>query len=182
MGNSHVIGLDEKDEKDEMDYNKEAIIWLDKNIFNEENTSTYEDYLPKLKTFNFFRFTSVNDLFEYITNEENINYFKFRLFYVIVSGSLAESFYNEYVKMTEKYNIIAATIVYCFNQKYHETKPYFKDPFLNSGGITYNFEDVVNYILKDECEWNNLGKNYIKCIREKEIYGDTFINIDPSKE
>ena len=35
------------------------------------------------------------------------------------------------------------TIVYCFRQEYHETKPYFKDNFLNPGGITLDFEDVA---------------------------------------
>ena len=163
-----------------LDINKNAILWLDQNVYNEENKDTYKEFLPKLKNYNFFCFTSVDKLFEYIGN--NLNYFEFRHFYVIVSGRLAEIFYNEYLIATKKYNIIADTIVYCFKQKYHETKPYFKDSFLNSGGITSNFENVVKYILKDEFYWDNIKKNYIKYIPEKEGYGDVFMNLDTTKE
>ena len=163
-----------------LDIKKNAILWLDQNVYNEENKDTYKEFLPKLKNYNFFCFTSVDKLFEYIGN--NLNYFEFRHFYVIVSGRLAEIFYNEYLIATEKYNIIADTIVYCFRQKYHETKPYFKDNFLNSGGITSNFENVVDYILKDKCYWDNIKKNYIKYNPEKEGYGDAFMNLDTTKE
>ena len=169
MGNSQNI-----------DSLKETIIWLDKNVFNKENKFIHEVYLPRFDKFNFLCFTSVKELISFITKK--LNYFEFRLFYIIVSGRLAEEFYNEYVKITEKYNIIAATIVYCFNQKYHETKPYFKDRFLNSGGITFDFEDVANYILKDECGWENIKNNYKEYIPGKEKFGDVFMYMDTSKE
>ena len=160
--------------------NKEAIIWLDKNVFNKENKITYEAYEKKLENFNFLCFTSVSSLISFI--EKNRSYFEFRLFYIVVSGRLAEEYYNEYVKITEKYNISAASIVYCYNQKYHEKKPYFKDKFLNSGGITCDFEQVVNYILKDECNWGNIHQNYKKYIPEKSNFGDVFIYMNTSKE
>jgi len=163
-----------------LETNKNSILWLDQNVYNSENTNTYKSYLEKLKDYNFFCFTSVDQLFKYIDN--NLNYFEFRHFYVIVSGRLAESFYNEYLIASQKYNIIADTIVYCFRQKYHETKPYFKDNFLNSGGITSNFKDVVKYILKDKCYWNNINKNHKEYIPEKEGYGDVFMNLDTTKE
>jgi len=169
MGNSQKI-----------DENKETIVWLDKNVFNEENKSTYKEYLPRLKNFNFFCFNSIQDLELFI--KKNINYFEFRLFYTIVSGKLAEEYYNKYVKLTEEYNIISASIVYCFKKKYHEKKPYFKDNFLNSGGITFSFEEAANYILKDECDWENITHNYIKYIPEKQKYGDIFMHIDTTKE
>ena len=169
MGNSQNI-----------DKTKETIIWLDKNVFNEENKFTYKEYLPKLEKFNFFCFSSIQNLEIFI--KKNIDYFEFKLFYTIVSGRLAEEYYNKYVKLTEEYNIISASVVYCFKKKYHETKPYFKDKFLNSGGITFSFEEAANYILKDECGWANLTNNYIKYIPEKEKYGDIFMHIDTSKE
>ena len=46
----------------QLNSNKETIIWLDQNIYNKENKFIYERYFPKLKEFNFFRFTSVEDL------------------------------------------------------------------------------------------------------------------------
>ena len=164
----------------ELDSKKETILWLDKNVYNEENKSTFVEYYPKLKRFNFFCFTSVEDLIDYI--EKNSNYFKFKLFYVVVSGRLAESFYKEYVKISDKYNTIANTTVYCLNKKYHQSKPYFKDNYLNSGGITINFENVVDYILKDECDWANNKKKFKKYIAKEGGFGDTFSFIDTSKE
>ena len=164
-----------------------TIFWLDQNVYNEDNKYTYEKYLPKLKNFNFFCFTSVDDLINYIQNKDNINYFEFKPFYVIVSGRLAENFCNEYVKLIErqKYRIIANIIVYCFLQKEHEKKPYFKDDFLNAGKITSRFEDVANYILNNESEWKNIDKYYEPDDPAKENldnYGDNFMIIDTSKE
>ena len=156
-----------------LDTNKETIIWIDANIYNFENKNTYEQYNSKFKKFNFIRFSSVSKAINYITRN---SYFEFRLTYAIVSGKLAEEFFNEYVKISEKKNIVIATSVYCFNQKYHETKPYFKDLFLNTGGITFIFDDIVDYILKDECGWSNIKS--LKYKPDKESYGNVFTNID----
>ena len=84
--------------------------------------------------------------------------------------------------MTEKYNIIAASIVYCLHPIYHEMKPYFKDKFLNSGGVTCDFEEVVNYILKDECNWRNIHQTYKKYDPGKADYGDVFMFMDTKNE
>ena len=156
-----------------LDTNKETIIWIDANIYNFENKNTYEQYNSKFKKFNFIRFSSVSKAINYISRN---SYFEFRLTYAIVSGKLAEEFFNEYVKISEKKNIVIATSVYCFNQKYHETKPYFKDLFLNTGGITFIFDDIVDYILKDECGWSNIKS--LKYKPDKESYGNVFTNID----
>ena len=163
-----------------IDENKECIIWLDQNVFNDENKLTYQFYLKRVETFNFLCYTSVDSLFSFI--EKNLQYFEFRLFYIVVSGSIAEYFFREYVKMTEKYNIIAASIVYCLHPIYHEMKPYFKDKFLNSGGVTCDFEEVVNYILKDECNWRNVRQTYKKYDPGKADYGDVFMFMDTKNE
>ena len=60
MGNSQNINKE-----------KETILWLDKNVFNKENKSTYKLYLPKLEKFNFLCFTSVKNLIEFITKKTN---------------------------------------------------------------------------------------------------------------
>ena len=177
MGNSQKLETD-----------TDTILWLDQNVYNEENKSTYVKYLPKLKNFNFVLFTSVDELINYI--KDNLKFFEFKVFYVVVSGRLAENFFTEYVKIAEKYNIIADTIVYCLRQKYHETKPYFNDPFLNAGGITIHFENVVDYILKEQSYWENIGKtdkaknqeNADKNNPKNEPFGDVFTFIDTSKE
>ena len=162
MGNNITLNLE-----------KDAIIWIDSNIDNFENKNTYNEYISKFDNFNFIRFSSVKKAIKFIS--EN-TYFEFRLTYAIVSGRLAEEFYNEYVKISEKKNIVIATSVYCLNQKYHETKPYFKDFFLNTGGISFIFDDIMNYILKDECGWNTIKSTKYKPV--KASYGNVFTNID----
>ena len=156
-----------------IDKKKDNIIQIDSNVYNSENEETYKTYQQELKNFNFFRFNSVKKAIDYISNN---NYFEYRLSYAIVSGRLAEEFFNDYVKISEEKCIILAISVYCLNQKYHETKPYFRDPFLNTGEITVNFDKIKNYILKDECGWNSIkAKKYIP---EKESYGNTFAVIN----
>ena len=151
--------------KPELNDKKDTILWIDANVNNDENKETYKKYLQILQKFNFIRFSSVKKAMNFI---ESNDYFEFRLFYVIVSGSLAENFFNEYVQLSEKKNIVAATTVYCFNQKLHEKKPYFKDMFLNPGGITNYFEEVIQYILRDECNWKQIPKRFKGYIPEKE--------------
>ena len=163
----------------DFDEKKDSIIWLDQNVFNEENNATFEYYKSKLSNFNFIRFKSVKDISKFI--ESKRKYFEFRLFYTIVSGRLAEEYYTEYIKLIEEYNIFSANIVYCMRQKYHETKPYFNDAFLNTGKITTNFEDVVDYILKDEFKWANICENTNNTEvnnPQNEGYGDVFLYMD----
>ena len=162
------------------DENKDSIIWIDGNISNDENKETYELNKKKLDNYNFICFNSVKKAFSFI--EKRKTYFEFRLFYTIVSGSLAEEFYTEYVKFLDKYNIISGNIVYCMNQKYHERKPYFKDNFLNTGKITTNFEEVIDYILKNEFDWNNKIQNYQEYNINDEKYGDVFLTINTKDE
>ena len=145
---------------------EKIILWIDKNMNTFDNKSTLEYFKVNLKNFSIKTFESVSYAFKEIKNNKNI--YEFNLFYVIVSGSLAEEFFTVYAKETQKINIIAATIVYCFNQKYHENKPYYLDPFLNPGKITNNAQTVVEYILKDECDWKN--RMGINLIANKEEY------------
>ena len=167
----------ETETKISLDESKDTIIWIDSNIYNFENKSTYNYYLPNFNNFNFIRFLSVKSAIRFLRENK---YFEFRLTYAIVSGRLAEEFFNEYVKISEQKNIIIATSVYCYRQKYHETKPYFKDVFLNTGGISFIFDDIINYILKDECQWGSIRS--FKYIPRKASFGNTFTNIDLTKK
>ena len=128
--------------------------------------------------FNFICFSSVKRAIYFINKRR---YFEFRLFYVIVSGRLVENFFNEYAKLSEKKNIVAATAVYCFNQTYHEQNPYFRDKFLNSGGITIFFDEAIEYVLRDEYNWEEILQRFKGYIPEKGSYGNVFMNINSSK-
>ena len=126
-----------------------TIIWIDSNVYDIENESTYQNNKLKFKDYNFLRFNGVDNALSFVKNNQ---YFQFNLFYVIVSGSLAEKFFSEYVKATEESNIFASTIIYCFNQEFHRKKDYFKDRFLNPGGITICFDkkikkDLLLYVI-----------------------------------
>lgn len=93
-----------------------------------------------------------------------------------------EEFFSEYVKTSEKYNIFAASIVYCLHPIYHEMKPYFEDKFLNPGGVTSDFEKVMKYILKDECNWKKIHQTYKEYKPGNANSGDVFKFIDTENE
>ena len=153
---------------------KKNIIWIDSNVYNEENKKTLEILKNNLSDYDFSIFTTVSSAFSEIKKNPT---FHFTLFYVIVSGRLAEDFFNKYSKATIELPILAATIVYCFNKSLHEKKPYYLDPFLNPGKITDSYEKIIEYIKLDECNWGNyMNIKEKKWNSEGEEFGDTFIH------
>ena len=111
------------------------IIWIDKNINNTENQIFLEILKDGIKDGIFYPVESVKEAFNLIRNrkesidgkKEKIKIFQFRLFYVIVSGSLSNDFFNEYIKTTKELTILAATIIFCGNKYIHMKKPYYLD-------------------------------------------------------
>ena len=103
----------------EKDNNK--IIWIDQNVNNLENKHTLEYFKKELKdNYDIITIESVSETFNLLKNLENI--FKFKLLYVIVSGRLAEEFFNNYAEKVIDMNILCASIVYCFNDSFHKKK------------------------------------------------------------
>lgn len=152
---------------------KKNIIWIDSNVNNQENKKTLEILKKNLINYDFSTFTTVSSAFSQIKN----NKFHFTLFYVIVSGRLAEDFFNEYSKATIELPILAATIVYCLNKSLHEKKPYYLDPFLNPGKITDSYDKIIEYIKLDECNWGNyMNIKEEEWKPEEENFGETFIH------
>ena len=96
-----------------LDDKKGCIIWIDANINNNENQETYKNNRKKFKNFNFICFSSVKRAINFIIENK---YFDFRLVYAIVSGRLAEEFFNEYVKISETKNVVIATTVYALKK------------------------------------------------------------------
>ena len=88
----------------------------------------------------------------------------FRLIYVIVSGNLAQQFFNSYTTFTYT-TIIAATIVFCNNKALYYNKPYKNDLYLNPGGIVDDFIEVIEYIQNE----NDSFWRYLKCIKANSI-------------
>ena len=78
------------------DLKKKKVLWIDQNIDSEENKYTYEEFTNSLPDFDIIKCKSVKEAFNFV--EKNYEVFKFKLFYVIVSGTLSEEFFNLYVK------------------------------------------------------------------------------------
>ena len=125
---------------------KRKIIWIDQNIENEGNSYTYKEFTYSLPEFDIIKAKSVKEAFSIIW--QNYEDYKFKLFYVIVSGTLSEEFFNEYVKKSLELHILCATIIYCSekNRKLNEFKPFYLDNFLNPGKVTDSSYFVIEYI------------------------------------
>ena len=172
--------MDNRDEitvgKSKLKHEKRNIIWIDQNIESESNKSTLKNFKKYLDFGDFKTFSSVDKAFSEIQKNKN---YSFSLFYVIVSGRLGEEFFKKYKQKTEELNILSANIVYCMNKKAYETKPYYCDNFLNHGKIVTSPNEVINYIRKDECQWNNKNKMGIKpekYISQGKGYGNVFVS------
>ena len=158
--------------------NKRIIFWIDQNIENGEN----QKYLEKLKnefptpTYSIKTFISINSYESYL--KKNKKDYDFKLIYFILSGRLAEKFFDNYNLLTHT-NIIAATIVFCMMKEYHSSKPYANDLYLNPGGVAVKFKEVIKYIKSEnDILWHNLvniNKNNIVLPEEKQNFGNTFI-------
>ena len=140
------------------------IIWIDENVDSNENKIFLEMFEGGIKNAKFYLKKSVAEAFYLIKNHRetimgnrSVKIFHFRLFYVIVSGSLSNEFFTEYVKITKELGIISANIIFCSDIDKHRRNAYYLDDFLNSGKV-YNEESIdkiIDYINKDECPFLN---------------------------
>lgn len=164
------------------------IIWIDQNVDNTENKVILEIFEGGIKNAKFYLKKSVKEAFdliknhkETITENRSVKIFHFRLFYVIVSGSLSNEFFTEYVKTTKELGIISANIIFCSNEDAHRRNAYYLDDFLNSGKV-YNeksIDKIIEYINKDECPFlNELQKSKQIFKPENENYGNLFFSIN----
>jgi len=168
------------------------VIWIDKEINSTENKAFLEILQSGIKNSKFYPVESVEEAFKLIKNqrekvaldnntEKVVKVFQFRLFYVIVSGSLSNDFFNEYVKATKELTIISANIIFCADKDKHMRSAYYLDDFLNPGKV-YNEKTIVKiieYINKDECPFLNessIMESKKEYIPQKRNYGNVFFN------
>ena len=155
---------------------QKRVIWIDRDINNKEYQYTYYEFVYNLPDYQILRVESVKEAFDIITDPNNYNQYKFKLFYIIISGELSEEFFNEYMRKILEFHILAATIIYCpeKDKKLYELKPYYLDNFLNPGKVASISLDVINYIKSVECPY------YLEIpkIEKKEEY--EHINKDPT--
>ena len=163
------------------------VIWIDENVDSNENKIFLEIFEGGIKNAKFYLKKSVKEAFDLIKNHRetimgnrSVKIFHFRLFYVIVSGSLSNDFFTEYVKTTRELGIISANIIFCSNEDKHKRNAYYLDKFLNSGKV-YNeksIDKLIEYINKDECPFlNELQESKQIYKPEKESYGNVFFPV-----
>jgi len=164
------------------------IIWIDENVDSIENKVFLEIFEGGIKNAKFYLKKSVKEAFDLIKNlrekikgNRRVKIFHFRLFYVIVSGSLSNEFFSEYVKTKRELGIISANIIFCSNEDKHRRNAYYLDSFLNSGKV-YNeksIDKIIEYINKDECPFlNELQESKQIYKPEKESYGNVFFPVE----
>ena len=151
------------------------IFWIDKNIKTEENQKYLKELQKEFPSYKKETFDSIENL-EYFLKKEKKEY-DFKFIYIIISGSLAEKFFNSY-NIFDYTTIIAATIVFCGNKSFHSSKPYANDLYLNPGGVVNNFDEVIKYIKNpNDILWHNLisiKENNIILPKNKGGFGYTF--------
>ena len=178
-----------------MEEKVKRIIWIDKNILSIENQTYLQILQAGVKGGKFYPVDSIEEAFDLIKNQkenvklkngnikENVKIFQFRLFYVIVSGSLANEFFKEYVKTTLDYTIISANIIFCSDEAKHRRDYYYIDQFLNPGKVydEKSLDKIIDFINRDENPFLNeeiLFKNKKNYISSEKDYGNIFINVN----
>ena len=143
-----------------MDENKE-VIWIEEKCNSKEANIHYDIMKFNLpKKYNIQKVTSISSAFKLI--ESNKNRYFLKLFYVIIFGSIADEFFVSYAKKSLELNILCYTIIFDKNPKFYECKPYYKDPFLNPGGVSNDMKSICFLITKKEFDIN-------QTFRKKEI-------------
>ena len=177
-----------------MQQETKRIIWIDKNIKSVENQVFLEILKSGINNAKFYPIKTVYKAFNLIKNEieiinlgnnikEEIKVFQFKLFYVIVSGSLSNEFFNEYIKATKELAIISANIIFCADKDKHMRNAYYLDDFLNPGKV-YNektIDKMIEYINRDEfplLKEPSITQNKKIYIPQKENFGNIFFNAD----
>ena len=122
---------------------KKIVIWIDQNNNKEENNEYLKIYSDVLQDFSFILVTSVNEGYAQLSK------LSFQLVYVILSGRLAEEFLDLYEENLQQFDIVTLNIIFCFNNKLHESKKYANDPFYNPGGVVTDFKEVIKFLKKD---------------------------------
>ena len=165
------MGIFEFLEKNEDNY----YIWIDSNIKNEEN-SYYAETLSKLyKNISFF--TNIQDAMIYIKK------IKFKLTYIIISGSLFLEYISLFKNIENNISIVPKLIIFTSvsTKEKIKNKKEINDSFYNIGGLAVYFEEVKIFLNK-----NIFGKelNFVRSLRRDIIQtgGDFSFQIIENKD
>jgi len=154
------------------------IFWIDNDMEKEENKECLKELKYEFPSYEIEDFISMKSYKSFL--KKNIEKYEFKFIYYIVTGKLADEFFENYNESKEHSKIMAATIVYCENENKNDysSKPYANNLYLNPGGIVTNFNEVINYIrCENDILWHdlvNMKESNIYSLEEITNYGNTF--------
>ena len=128
-------------------------IWIDSNINNEENSKYSKDLLRKYS--NIKLFTKVENALNFFKN------IKFRIAFIIVSGSLFPKFIAKLKDMIYEISSVPKIIIFTSESTKPkiEEMPLINDSFYNKGGLALSFKEVKSFLN------NNLISKKLNFIR-----------------
>ena len=124
------------------------LIWIDKNVNNEENMS-YKNYIIKEFKYNIFTFTSATQAIE---NLKKIEFFKT---FIICSGKKYINFIKLFKETINEFMICPKIIIFTRNKNDYlernknDENLFLGHPFYNWGGVEDKFEEIIKF-LKNE--------------------------------
>ena len=126
----------------DLNFPKENLIWLDKNINSEENLH-YQNIIVESNKFKFYAFTSVAE------SIEQIKKIKFEKTYIVISGSLSKEFFYEFEKIINEILLCPKIIIFTSKKSFN----LIKKNILNLDN--FSFFDI-NLIFDNFSFYNNL--------------------------
>ena len=154
--------------------NKTLIIWIDKNVNNNENIS-YQKTIEKEDEIKLKCFEEINQGIECIKE------IKFQKTIIIISGSFYKEFFNLFERCVDDINIIPKIIIFTGNlnnfNSYNFDKTHFNHPFYNIGGVVDDIDTLMEFIKKSINKYNSEfdGDNK-KRIKNEELIFQSILN------
>ena len=154
--------------------NKTLIIWIDRNVNNNENKS-YQKTIEKEDEIKLKCFEEINQGIECIKE------IKFQKTIIIISGSFYKEFFNLFERCVDDINIIPKIIIFTGNlnnfNSYNFDKTHFNHPFYNIGGVVDDIDTLMEFIKKSINKYNSEfdGDNK-KRIKNEELIFQSILN------
>ena len=131
--------------EDVENYQEANFLWLDANINIGENLM-YQDTTKKVNNIKFFPFTETKNCIE------KIKEIRYQKTFILVSGSLLNEFYQEFIEIINQIEILPEIIVFTRRTSI----PFIKEkiieknnPLFDVDSIYYNFKKVQNRLKKE---------------------------------
>ena len=172
---------------------KGLIFWIDKKVYNSENSSYLKSFQKDpifrqlLSSLQFICFDNLKDALDLI-----LNYINFKIIFIIISGSLYSDYYYNLKEIKKFIKCLPICVIFTSNDfkiilKEKKVRPIYnylskelydsiENPFYNLGGVNSNFQACIKFIYdfwllqKDFPKIENENISYEGCITFECIY------------